>query len=219
MTCYQRKNKEKGYTLLEILISITLLSLLLIVLFESLTAIRNTSSKIETKKNIEKDIYMLFTRLSNLFKNLSSIKVFNNISKSYYFLGTEDEIIFISKDPIIFSYPVPHYVDIKFNRDRHRLEYREKIYLESGKYAVSFNFSNEPYDILLDDVGDFNISYLTWDNISRKLEWQKYIDSFKKDIIPLKIKIEISRDKRDYQFIFKRLINEEYNELPAILFK
>jgi hypothetical protein len=189
------------------------------VLFESLTAIRNTASKIENKKNIEKNIYMFFTHLSNLFKNLSSIKVFNNISKSYYFLGTEDEIIFISKDPIFFSYPVPHYVDIKFNRDRHRLEYKEKIYLAPGKYAVSFNFSNEPYDILLDNVEDFKVSYLAWDNVSRKFAWEKYMDSFKKDIIPIKIKIEISREKRDYQFIFKRLINEEYDELPAILLK
>jgi prepilin-type N-terminal cleavage/methylation domain-containing protein len=219
MTCYRLKNKQAGYTLLEILISITLLSLLLIVVFESLTVIRNTASKIETKKNIEKDIYMFFTHLSNLFKNLSSIKVFNNISKSYYFLGTEDEIIFISKDPIIFSYPVPHYIDIKFNGGQHQLGYREKIYLESGKYAVSFNFSNEPYDILLDNVENFKVSYLIWDNVFRKFAWQKYTDSFKKDIIPIKIKIDISRDKRDYQFIFKRLIDEEYDELPAILLK
>jgi len=201
------KNKNsKGYTLIEIVIAITLMSILLIVLFGSINALRSKAAKIEKKTGIEKEVYLFFNRFSHLVKHRSSIQVFNNISISSFFWGNREEMIFISRHPLFYPYRIPHYVNVAFHQNR--LEYREKIFLQPAKKAVNFDFSDSPRDILLKDVSQYNISYWVEHPDTGKIKWKHNVNTFEGDQIPGKIKISFTFGRKHYQFVFRGFIND-----------
>jgi prepilin-type N-terminal cleavage/methylation domain-containing protein len=202
-----KKIKRKGFTLLEILISITLMSILIITLFSSISSIQNTHSKIKDIGNLEKDVYFFYNYISKLFKNMSSVIVNNNIKKSYYFLGQKHEITFVSKSPVIFPYYVPHFVNLRINEGK--FEYKEKIFLESGIKPVSFDFDDATHEVLLEDIRNGEISYYILDSRDNNYIWVKQVDTFKDDPMPIKVKFTFSIENRDYEMLFNRFINEQ----------
>lgn len=201
------KKPNKGFTLLEVVISITLMSILLVVLFRSFTAIQNTASKIDERRGVEKEIYLFYNYMNGLCKSISAKKVFNNISTKQYFQGKKDEFTFMTTSPIIFPYRIPHLINIKF--EENQVLYKEQIYIETAKEPVQFEFNDEEPEVLLASAEEHKIYYRVWDELKKEDVWKEEINTFERDPLPNMIHIQFTTDEKVYQFEFKGVVREK----------
>jgi prepilin-type N-terminal cleavage/methylation domain-containing protein len=205
-----------GFTLIEILLAIALISAVMVVMFEALSAIRVNEQRIEARKDRQKEIYFGYNALSHLLKNMSAVEIFNNRNRTPLFFGDGDEMVFISKHPLMFPYRVPHLVKVFLHLDR--LEYLEAP-LDVRQNFISFDVLRGEPQVLLNDIRRLSLSYLVWDPLLKREEWKATVNSFEGDGLPRQVLLEFTRNGRDERMVFVRRIHDSYDEIPEALYK
>ncbi len=206
-----------GFTLVEIVIVIALASFLLVTVFQALDRVKENEIRFDTERNEEKEIYLLFDRLSGLFKNMSSFAVFNNLEQTLYFHGTADGAIFLSRSPLMAPYPSVYLVEIRFREGK--ILYREKPFRQDST-AVSFSFDEmkeAPFYTLLEGPTGFRLDYYIWDEGAESYSWETGVDSFEKDPLPLQVSLRVVYKSKEYSMLFQKVITDKNEEIPPQL--
>ena len=215
----QRTNVNTGFTLIEIVIVIVLTSILIVTIFQALGRVRKNESKFDEQREGEREVYLLYHRLENLFKNTSSYKVFNNREQAFYFLGSENKMIFLSRSPLLSPYGGIHFVDLYF-RDG-KILYREKMFREpeEGNFISFEELAGQRFYPLLEGVDGVRFQYYLYDEGIPGFTWRGVVNSFEKDPLPLMFSFDIMYDGKEYNFLFHKVITDENKEIPTHLLK
>lgn len=198
---------------------IALTSIVLVTIFQALGRVRENEARFDEQREGEKEVYLLYNRLSNLFKNTSSFKVFNNRDQSVYFQGSGNGVIFLSRAPLISPYGGVHFIEIGWGEQR--ILYREGIFREpeEGGFISFEELEQETFHTLLEDVEQAWFRYYLYDNGVGDFVWKEVVNSFEKDPLPLKISLDIVYDRKEYHFMFHKVITDENKEIPPHLLK
>ena len=217
-----RKNtppKADGFTLIEIIVVIALTAIIMVTIFQALHRVKLNELKFERQREDEKDIYFLFTRLTNLFKNTSSLEVFNNREFSVYFRGAQKGMIFLSRVPLISPYGGVYFIEIRF--EKNVILYREKPFRGKGEGDfISFDeLAGETFYPLLDHVENVQLQYYLWDKGEGDFLWKREVNAYEKDPLPLKVWVHLVYGGQAYDMIFPKVIKDKNEQIPADLFK
>ena len=208
-----------GFTLIEIVIVIVLTSIVMVMIFQALGRVRANESKLDEQREGEKEVYLLYLRLANLFRNISSYKVFNNQEQAFYFQGHENGITFLSRCPLLSHYGGIHFIDLYFQEGN--ILYREKMFREpeEGDFISFEELADQYFYPLLDQVDMVRFQYYLYDAGIADFTWRGAVNSFEKDPLPIKVSLEIVYDGKAYNFIFHKVITDENREVPPHLLK
>jgi prepilin-type N-terminal cleavage/methylation domain-containing protein len=214
-----KKTKINGFTLLEILMVITLTSILMVTVFQALNRVKRNEAKFDRQRDEEKEVYLLFNRLSSLFKNISSCEIFNNREFTVYFRGVGRGMVFLSRAPLISPYGGIHFIELRF--EKKKLLYREKTFGGRGEADfVSFDeLEGEAVYTLLGNVENLQFRYYVWDKDAGNFSWKREANSFEKDPLPLDVSLRMFYEGKDYDLLFPRVITDKNEEIPDDLFK
>jgi prepilin-type N-terminal cleavage/methylation domain-containing protein len=215
----QKTNVNTGFTLIEIVIVIVLTSILIVTIFQALGRVRRNEAKFDEQREGEREVYLLYHRLENLFKNTSSYKVFNNREQAFYFQGSENEMIFLSRSPLLSPYGGIHFVDLYFREGK--ILYREKMFREpeEGNFISFEELAGQRFYPLLEEVDRVRFQYYLYDEGIPGFTWRGVVNSFEKDPLPLMVSFDIVYDGKEYNFIFHKVITDESKEIPTHLLK
>ncbi len=215
----KKTNANTGFTLIEIMIVIVLTSILIVTIFQALARVRKNESKFDEQREGEREVYLLYLRLANLFKNTSSFKVFNNREQAFYFQGRENEVIFLSRCPLLSPYGGIHFVDLCFRGGK--ILYREKMFREpeEGNFISFEELESQRFYPLLEEVDRVRFQYYLYDTGISDFTWREVVNSFEKDPLPLKVSFDILYNGKEYNFIFHKVITDESKEIPPHLLK
>jgi prepilin-type N-terminal cleavage/methylation domain-containing protein len=208
------KTKSAGFTLIEIVIVIALTSIVMVMIFQALGRVRTNEARFDAQREGEKDLYFLYNRLDNLFKNTSSFQVFNNREHSVYFLGTGHEVIFLSRAPLISTYRGLYFIQLRFEKGV--ILYREKMFqaAETGDFISFAELENEPFYPLLENVVHARFQYYLPDSGVGDYGWREVVNSFEKDPLPLRVSLDLSVGGNRYDFLFYMVIHDENQDIP-----
>ncbi|MCP5048976.1 MAG: prepilin-type N-terminal cleavage/methylation domain-containing protein [bacterium] len=215
----KRIGTRDGFTLLEIVIVISLTAMLMVTVFEALEKVRNNEERVQRTKDDEKEAYLLYHRLSDLFRNASSFKVFNGREQTGYFRGYRNGVVFLSRAPLVSPYRGVHFVELQF--DKGRLLYREKMFRqpELRKPTTFEELKDEPFYTLLEEVDRAVFQFYGWDQGAKEFLWRKAVNSFEKDQPPGELLLWMNYKGKVYNFTFPRVIIDEEKEVPVDLFR
>lgn len=215
----KKTNTNTGFTLIEIVIVIVLTSIIIVTIFQALGRARKNESKFDEQMEGEREVYLLYLRLANLFKNTSSYKVFNNREQAFYFQGSENEMIFLSRCALLSPYGGIHFVDLCFREGE--ILYREKMFREpeEGNFISFEELEDQRFYPLLEEVDRVRFQYYLYDTGIESFTWREVVNSFEKDPLPLKIACDIVYDGKEYNFTFHKVITDENREIPPHLLK
>ncbi|MGD2090732.1 MAG: type II secretion system protein [Candidatus Aminicenantes bacterium] len=215
----QRTKANTGFTLIEIMIVIVLTSILIVAIFQALGRVRTNESKLDEQREGEREVYLVYLRLANLFKNISSFKVFNNREQAFYFHGHGNGITFLSRSPLLSPYGGIHFIDLYFREGN--LLYREKMFREpeEGDFISFEELEGQHFYPLLEGVDRVRFQYYLYDEGMADFTWKEVVNSFEKDSLPLKISFDILYNGKAYHFIFHKVITDENKEIPPHLLK
>jgi prepilin-type N-terminal cleavage/methylation domain-containing protein len=215
----KKPNVNTGFTLIEIVIVIVLTSILIVTIFQALGRVRRNEAKFDEQREGEREVYLLYHRLENLFKNTSSYKVFNNREQAFYFQGSENEMIFLSRSPLLSPYGGIHFVDLYFREGK--ILYREKMFREpeEGNFISFEELAGQRFYPLLEEVDRVRFQYYLYDEGIPGFTWRGVVNSFEKDPLPLMVSFDIVYDGKEYNFIFHKVITDESKEIPTHLLK
>lgn len=215
----KKTNAHTGFTLIEIVIVIVLTSIIIVMIFQALGRVRANESKLDEQREGEKEVYLLYLRLANLFRNISSFKVFNNREQAFYFRGGESEMVFLARCPLISPYGGIHFVDLCFREGK--ILYREKMFREpeEGDFISFEELEGQYFYPLLEQVDRVRFQYYLYDAGISDFTWRGAVNSFEKDPLPLKVSLDIVYDGKVYNFIFHKVITDENREIPPHLLK
>jgi len=215
----KKTNVNTGFTLIEIVIVIVLTSIIIVTIFQALGRVRKNESKLDEQREGEREVYLLYLRLANLFKNVSSFKVFNNREQAFYFRGRENGMVFLARCPLLSPYGGIHFVDLCF-RDG-KILYREKMFREpeEGDFISFEEMEDQYFYPLLEEVDRVRFQYYLYDTDIADFTWRGAVNSFEKDPLPVKVSFDIVYDGKAYNFIFHKVITDENKEIPPHLLK
>lgn len=195
-------------------------AILMVTIFQALGKVKDKESRSQRRKDEQKDVYLLFHRLTDLFKNASSYQIFNGHMNSSYFLGSKEGAIFLSRAPLISPYRVLHFVELRFAQ--HRILYRERIFREK-KQGLPMDFrelKRESFVTLLENVDRATFLYYAWDSSRLNFDWRKAVNSFEKNLPPEEMTLTLNYRGKVVQLVFPRvIIDENSEEVPGELFQ
>ena len=214
---FSKRFLVKGFTLVEIVLVIMITSILIVSIFQALDRVRQNEARLLAKRDDEKQLYILFNALANLFKNTSSFTVFNNREEIPFFLGTAKGVIFLSRAPLVFPYGGVHFIELQF--EKNRLWYREKPFRDpEEKEFVSFDaLKDQPFYPLLETVTAAKFQYYLWDRRSGQYAWKQNVNSFEKDELPLRVSLHLDFGGKLYELPFDKVINDKNEKIPPQL--
>lgn len=215
----QTGRNDAGFTLIELVIVIMLTAVLMVTMFEALDKVRDNEERVRQNKNEEKEAYLLFHRLSPLFKNMSSFKLFDGRGYSFYFRGTGNGAVFLSRSPLVSPFRTVHMVELRM--DRGRLLYREKM-LRGKDQGGRFNFmelSDVQFLPLVEEIEAARFRYLVWDTRAGDWVWKTQLNTFDKDTAPDEVRLQVNLKGKVYDYSFVRAIEDNPEETPGDIFQ
>jgi len=185
-----KQYKITGFTLIEVMIAMTLLSLMVALLFGSLKTSAESWNKGETKiaeVNEKAVVYQFFKR------HLPSIRPlwddFSDEERQFSFQGEQHKLQFVSVFPASAGRKGFQLFEIVFDDN----EGQVKVLLTPFYPAVDEQQWEEEEVVLLDNVEEFKISYFGMESMDSEGMWA---DSWReKENLPSLIKITINLDK------------------------
>ncbi len=166
----------------------------------------------------EKEVYILFNALSGLVKNISSYEVYNEREDSAYFLGSETGAVFLTRSPLMSPHGGIHFAELRFAEGQ--LLYRELLFSvpEDDMAATTFGaMGDTPFITLMDEVDGMAMQYFHWDPRRRQYRWNREINTFDRDTIPLTVSLEINYRGRIYPMSFDIIIKDKNEIIPPQL--
>ena len=215
----------KGFTLVELMVAMSLLSMIILVGSMSYSVFIESWSKVNhlVNQNIRKAKNLMLLRKT--VNSTMSYMLTNNSEKSgLLFNGDQLSFLSITTSPI-FNDEYPSFYQIAFEpskkstdgRDVGRLIYRELSSKEN--YVINIdqliNFEHEM--LLFDDISNFKVVYLAWpyyqdklqvfDEESKPKRWINTYNSFNSLILPEAISIQFTDNKNEQHILYFDLID------------
>jgi len=198
-----KRSKSLGFTLLEVLIAMTLLSIMVTLLFSSLKVGAESWDRGETKiaeVNEKTVVYQFFKRylpgIRPLWDDFSTDKRF------FSFQGDSDSLQFVSVFPSSAGRKGLQHFELNFDDTEGLLNINLKPF-----YPLKDGAEWEPEEVvLLENIKDFNLSYFDKKNNAGWVEiWQK------KETLPVLVKIQITLENESYwpEMIFDLKLSSE----------
>lgn len=213
--------KQRGFTLIELVISISLTAILVAVVFSAWQRTRLNEERFDEVKKVEKEIYVLYHSFNGLFKNTSSVKVFYNLNRRSFFVGKDDSVIFITREPLVAPRRTLHFVDIR--EENGNLVYQEQrmqgLPEEQRPGADMFSSSSQEKMVLLEGIDDFSLRYQVRDESSAKLQWRNQLLSLEKEAFPETVGMSFSYKGQEFKFTFSVVIRDQYDKIPPQFLK
>ncbi len=163
---------NKGFTLIEVLIVMTLLSIMVVLLFAT---IKISADSWEKGENKIADVNEIATVYSFFQRHLSIAKpVWNDFNKNeeriFGFQGTETSLQFVSEFPASAARPGLQAFDIRLNSRQ-----TDTLVITTSAFFPSIDGASFPEEKinLISHVKTFSISYLGQDTSSDELLWQQ----------------------------------------------
>jgi hypothetical protein len=125
--------------------------------------------------------------------------------------------VFLSKNPLISPFHSLFFIDVKF--DKNKIYYKEQKFNGEPKVNSFDVLEDEKAYVLFDDVDNLEFKYFSRDYVEKKNIWKDNINSFEKDSLPLRVKMNLKYKKKEYEFIFNIVIKDQYEEIPKQLTK
>ncbi len=203
----KRKSNNRGFTLLELIISLAITGLILVVLASSMMLSWRSEEKASEREELSERIRIITQRLTWLIRGAYPFLKATPEGKTLYFEGTEDTLGLVTTsviregDDLINS---PGLKWIKLYPEEDRLMVREKLFYEKDIFEDD---GGKTYTIA-DDIYEIGFEYLDRDNKEGEEEWVNEWDPKDKDYLPALVKISL---KITYQ---NRIV-----ELPPIIVK
>lgn len=202
-----------GFTLVEVLVVIILVSLIMVIVFTALDRVRTNEDKLARLTERAKEIYLLEYRLSELFKQTSGFMVINNRQFSCYFQGDSENVVFLSRSPLFSPFRQIHWVELRFDKKKQALLYRETLYSPKNQPVW------KKFEVLLNKVKHMKLDYYALDPKIGQWNWQKDVDTFLNQPLPFKMKLTLFYDKQHTEMLFQRAINDKHVVIPPPLLK
>lgn len=212
---------QRGFTLMELVISITLTAILVAVVFSAWQRTRLNEERFDEVKKVEKEIYVLYHSFNGLFKNTSSVKVFYNLNRRSFFLGNDDSVVLITREPLVAPRRTLHFVDIREKNGD--LIYQERrmqgLPEEQRPGADMFSSSSPDKLVLLEGIDDFSLRYRIKDQSGNKYLWRNHLYSLEKEEFPDKVDMSFTYKGQEFQFTFSVVIRDRYDKIPPQFLK
>lgn len=191
----QACKRSPGFTLIEVLIAMTLLSIMVTVLFASMRISAESWEKGEDKISEVNDVAVVYQFFRN---HLSMARPlwddFNEENDTFAFSGTNQELKFVS------SFPA--------SAKKSGLQlFSLKLIKEDGEQMIQVSITpffpladkeewNKEEVTLLRHVNSLSINYFAFDESQTEGIWQE--DWVDQDMLPKLVKIQIARDNGEY---------------------
>jgi hypothetical protein len=206
---------------MELVISITLTAILVAVVFSAWQRTRLNEERFDEVKKVEKEIYVLYHSFNGLFKNTSSVKVFFNLNRRSFFVGRDDSVVLITREPLVAPRRTLHFVDIR--EENGNLVYQERrmqgLPEEQRPGADMFSSSSPEKLVLLEGIDDFSLRYRTKDDSRNKFLWRDQLYSLEKEEFPDKVEMSFTYKGQEFQYVFSVLIRDRYDKIPPQFLK
>ncbi|RMG73928.1 MAG: prepilin-type N-terminal cleavage/methylation domain-containing protein, partial [Nitrospirae bacterium] len=186
----KRKSNNRGFTLLELIISLAITGLILVVLASSMMLSWRSEEKASEREELSERIRIITQRLTWLIRGAYPFLKATPEGKTLYFEGTEDTLGLVTtsvireSDDLINS---PGLKWIKLYPEEDRLMVREKLFYEKDIFEDD---GGKTYTIA-DDIYEIGFEYLDRDNKEGEEEWVNEWDPKDKDYLPALVKISL----------------------------
>ena len=209
-------SKDKGFTLIEVLIAIAIFSLVSTLIFYAFS--QSLSLWERADKEAEKMDQLIFvnTWIKDVFHSAENLELDLQGQRTPLFIGTKERVLFLSSNPVLDRRKVTSIVRIEirpggiFYAEDHL--FKRGISLD-GLPAMDFD---KEYPLLA-GAEDGRLSYLIIENAS--LVWKDEVDAGKSRAVPKAVKIEFFYKGKKMEIVSYILSNAKDREpLRRILF-
>ncbi len=189
------RKSSKGFTLIEVLIAMTLLGVMVVLLFSSMKICAGSWQKGEDKiaeVNEVAVVYQFFQR--HLSTALPLWNDFSGADKAFAFQGKNQELQFVSAFPASAKKSGLQLFSITFINDGKEQDIQVSI---APFYPVTEGEEWRKEEVtLLRHIRSFSLNYFGSDDAQTEGVWQE--DWLEKEIQPRLVKIKITRDDGNY---------------------
>ena len=214
---------KKGFTLVEILLSLAIFTILIVLAAQALNQIMKTYYRrdiIENGDNIE---YLKNFWVRTSIEGMLDYMVRNNRKKWVpFFKGDTKTFKYVTSVPMVNVFPVMCEIRLQDESGIYRIVYFEqevltKTYKEMKKIFEKWRKKKIEPVVIAKDIKDVSISYLGATRRSSKVSWHDRYDSFKTGELPLAIRLKYKFKGKPvvYRFrIYHRgFLKSNYNDL------
>ena len=176
------RSSYKGFTLLEVLIAIGLLSLLMLMLFSALRTGTRAWDAVDKQSQLQNEQRHVSRFLIQRLEQIKRLYVVQGGKKSTTFIGDSDQVTFVTP---LFEYTNMaglYYLQYLHDTGTHELQIRFVPFMDKQQPAEDIGQADA--ELLLKNVDDFSISYL-----SKSLDW---LSNWNEDGYPRLMKIIVT---------------------------
>ncbi len=202
----KKRNNNRGFTLLELILAITISGLILVVLASSMMLGWRSEEKASEREELSEQIRIITQRITWLIRGAYPFLKATPEGRTLYFEGTEDTLGFVTTSVTEGTdlINLPGLKWVKFYLEDNRLMVREKLFYEKDIFEDE---GGKTYTIA-DDIYELGFEYFDRDNKDGEEQWVDEWDPKDKNYLPALVKIDL---KITYK---NRII-----ELPPIIVK
>ena len=208
-------NKNSGFTLVELLISISILSMLLFTGTYAYQTLSNRWDKSLTKFDdvykVGKNVNLLRDILTATYPSIIFDLSVEPKKPTFFFEGSESRLLSITRSGLLKKvYPEIYRILITENRN----EKFNLVYQTSSSNEILLTAQQEIiFDktiILLEDLDSAKFSYYGWDSVLQKgnsqdngsgATWRESFSAIDNQLLPNKIKVDIQYEGKSLQFL------------------
>lgn len=183
-------NKPYGFTLIELIIAITLSSVILAILFSALRLAHRSQEKASERQDISQKMRIIADRLTWLIRGAYPYTVRTGEDSTIFFSGSSQGMGFVTSSTDAYSKGPEDAAGLKWveiSTDSQGLKIKENVYfLEDNLHAIG----GKEY-IFDPDVKGITFEYLDMDKEENAQYWVDKWLSTEKDRLPLAVRIKV----------------------------
>ncbi len=185
----KKRNNSSGFTLLELILAITISGLILVVLASSMMLGWRSEEKASEREELSEQIRIITQRITWLIRGAYPFLKATPEGRTLYFEGTEDTLglvtTSVTKGTDLINSPGLKW--IKFYLEDKRLMVREKLFYEKDIFEDE---GGKTYTIG-DDIYELRFEYFDRDNKEGEEQWVDEWDPKDKNYLPALVKINL----------------------------
>lgn len=189
MTMIIHKKHDAGFTLIELLVAISLLSVIMVLLFNSLFTISRSWNIGQTKVTENNDFRLVSQFLKRHISQAKAVKWKNNKKQDLLFIGTAKELTFASNLPAHRGGGGLSVIKLSVSNEENKpllIQYQYADPIEINKILAT-KPRNE--SVLIENVDQFTLSYFGRKKKNDDPRWHTYWDDAQlmPDVVGLKL--------------------------------
>lgn len=208
-----KKKHTSGFTIIELLIAVSILSMLMLVGYYSYSLmLNNWQHKSGQFERQLVDIQRQSILLSALKSTMPWVIVNKNREPFFFFIGSEVSILGITNTGLSdANYPEVYRLLTRESNNTKSLIYQFESTQNILLKTVDQNIEFEQEYIIFDDIDDFTVEYFGWPSLNEKnsgesKQWFSTYSGIDRQLFPSKIKVTVvvGQDKYIYMAEFEK---------------